>query len=186
MPVLSGSSCCWFQAEWIMVRSASKPNVKVAPAAALIIAWLQVRVLRAPPRSSAQMRFPAVSGKTPGFPRHSPGPGLHSRSPQAVMADRGGKNAARSLARANRFPADFIPTAGSRPAITVTPTDNETKCSGHSRRNKFHTPPLAAAASPSEVMRCPATETGSHVDRDRFAFVAVALLSAVRLGTRGR
>jgi hypothetical protein len=26
------------------------------------------------------------------------------------MADRGGKNAARSLARANRFPADFIPT----------------------------------------------------------------------------
>jgi hypothetical protein len=32
--VLSGSSCCWFQAEWIIVRSASKPNVKVAPAAA--------------------------------------------------------------------------------------------------------------------------------------------------------
>jgi hypothetical protein len=33
-PVLSGSSCRWFQAEWIMVRSASKPNVKVASGAA--------------------------------------------------------------------------------------------------------------------------------------------------------
>jgi hypothetical protein len=47
-PVLSGSSCCWLQAERIMVRSASKPNVNVASgaaAAALVIA------------SPAQIRF---------------------------------------------------------------------------------------------------------------------------------
>jgi hypothetical protein len=69
-----------------------------------------IRIQEGPPPSPAQIRFPAVSGKTPGFSRHSPGSERHSRSPQAVMADRGGKNAARSLARANRFPADFIPT----------------------------------------------------------------------------
>jgi hypothetical protein len=55
------------------------------------------------------MRFPAVSGKAAGFPRRSRGPERHSRSLPAVMADCGGKNAARSLAHANRFPADFIP-----------------------------------------------------------------------------
>jgi hypothetical protein len=42
------------------LASASKPNVKVAPAAALIIAWLPVRVLPAPPRSPAQRRFRAA------------------------------------------------------------------------------------------------------------------------------
>jgi hypothetical protein len=75
-----------------------------------IIGWLQVRVLSAPPRSLTQIRFPAVSGRTPGFPRHSRGPDRHFRSLLPVTADRRGKNAARSLARANPFPADFIPT----------------------------------------------------------------------------
>jgi hypothetical protein len=56
------------------------------------------------------MRFPAVSGRTPGFPRHSRGSNRHFRSLLPVTADRRGRNAARSLARANRFPSDLIPT----------------------------------------------------------------------------
>jgi hypothetical protein len=63
-----------------------------------------------PPPSPALIRFPAVSGKTPGFPGHSRGRERHFRSLLRVRSDRRGKNAARSLACANPFPADFIPT----------------------------------------------------------------------------
>jgi hypothetical protein len=69
-----------------------------------------------------------VSGKAAGFPRRSRGRERHSRSPQTVMTDRGGKNAA----------------AGLRLGQTV-----------------------------SRQILIPPTETGSHVDRDRFAFVTV-------------
>ena len=43
-------------------------------------------------------------------------------------------------------------------------------------------PGLWLAQTVSRQILIPPTETGSHVDRDRFAFVAVALLLAVPFG----
>jgi hypothetical protein len=59
------------------------------------------------PVSCGLWKNPRIS---PGFPRHSRGPDRHFRSLLPATADGRGKNAARSLARASPFPADFIPT----------------------------------------------------------------------------
>jgi hypothetical protein len=56
-----------------------------------LIGWLPVRVLPAPPPSSAQIRFPAVSEKTPGFPRHSRRPERRFPSLRRERTKRGAK-----------------------------------------------------------------------------------------------
>jgi hypothetical protein len=104
------------------------PGVEKGSNPRVITVWLRVRVLPSPPPSPAQMRFPAVSGKTPGFPRHSRGSVRRFRSLRWVRTNRGGK----------------IP------------------------------PGLWLAQTVSRQILFPRTETGSHIDRDRFAFVAGA------------
>jgi hypothetical protein len=88
----------------------------------LIIAWLHVRVLPAPPRSSAQMRFPEVSRKTPGFPRHSRRPERHFRSLHVSASIHASKTCLQ-LSRSHRSDEScraLGPGAASRPHVRAT------------------------------------------------------------------
>jgi hypothetical protein len=82
-PVLSGSSSCWFQAEWIMVRSASSPMsrspMELVPRRARI-RHIAVRILYAQPATRVScLPFPVFGGVST-FPRVSgEGPGLWRR-----------------------------------------------------------------------------------------------------------
>ena len=70
-------------------------------------------------------------------------PDRHFRSLLPVTADRRGKNAARSLARANPFPADFIPTDRDAFACRLRPVrihgrwHSERKCRRASARSRM-------------------------------------------------
>jgi hypothetical protein len=111
-PVLSGSSCCWFQAKRIMVRSAPKPNVKVAPraAAAPIIACLPVRVLPLARRFEFD-----TSGSNPLCPasQSGPCPGI-AGTQRSVDLSGGWRPRARSLARKIAHLAPTAEISGAR------------------------------------------------------------------------
>jgi hypothetical protein len=74
---LSGSSCCWFQAERIMVRSASRPNGKRPVRSRARNRHIAVRILAPQPATRVPRRDPRHSENRRHFRRLAArGPGL--------------------------------------------------------------------------------------------------------------